>query len=196
MNTFDSARFERSGTWKDYGAADADSHIERIALIRRLVPRGVRSILDVGCGNGLVTNQLLDLCPRVVGCDRAQEPLSQLKCEAVHAEAADLPFDDASYDLVISAEMVEHIPTEVRPKVLAEMARVSRRWIILALPFQEDLSAWTVCCPQCGTRFHVWGHLASFTPGWLRGAFAEWDFTAKELHLCGAHFAQTPRPIA
>jgi ubiquinone/menaquinone biosynthesis C-methylase UbiE len=190
------ARFESPCTWKGYGAEEVSAHESRTAWIRQHLPKEVRSILDVGCGNGLVTNRLLDLCPTVVGCDLAAEPIKQLACEAIRADATALPFPDRSFDLVMSLEMLEHLPDELRASALGEMARVSRRWSIIGLPSEEDLLAWTARCPECDTRFHVWGHQRSFDHWWFTSAFDQWGMRNVEVALCGDTFAKTPVPLA
>jgi hypothetical protein len=36
-------------------------------------------------------------------------------------------------------------------------------WFLGTVPYREDLNANRVICPCCGTVFHRWGHLASFS---------------------------------
>jgi SAM-dependent methyltransferase len=54
-------------------------------------------------------------CPRVVQCG-----------------ATDLPFPDGSFDVAFEANLLHHV--EDRTKVVREMARVSRRWVVLIEP--------------------------------------------------------------
>jgi len=46
-----------------------------------------------------------------------------------------LPFDDASFDLVLCQDVLEHVPAEGRTMLLDELRRVSRRFIVLGAPF-------------------------------------------------------------
>ncbi len=44
------------------------------------------------------------------------------------------PFAGGSFDLVLSLDLLEHLPPERRPDFLAELDRVARRWILLGAP--------------------------------------------------------------
>jgi 2-polyprenyl-3-methyl-5-hydroxy-6-metoxy-1,4-benzoquinol methylase len=99
------------------------------------------SVLDVGCGEGVLTfrwAQQLDGCP-VVGLDLPDSKLqsewearrlTNLRFVAGHAE--DLPFDQSEFDLVAAIETLEHVADPER--TLAEMARVSRRHLLVSVP--------------------------------------------------------------
>lgn len=50
------------------------------------------------------------------------------------ADATDLPFPDQSFDVVVSLDVLEHIPAPLRTRAIAEMSRVSRRAVILGFP--------------------------------------------------------------
>ncbi len=51
------------------------------------------------------------------------------------AAGCPLPFEDRSFDVVLSLDVLEHVPGEARHAHLAEVARVSRRFVLLAAPF-------------------------------------------------------------
>jgi len=55
----------------------------------------------------------------------------------IRGDARDLPFADKSFDLVISSDMLEHLATEDRLIAFREMFRVSRRFVIMAAPFNS-----------------------------------------------------------
>jgi hypothetical protein len=46
-----------------------------------------------------------------------------------------LPFADASFDLVLCQDVLEHVPVDGRRLLLDELRRVTRRFIVLAAPF-------------------------------------------------------------
>src|SRR6185437_3013248 len=49
--------------------------------------------------------------------------------------AGALPFEDARFDVVICMDVLEHVPPADRRALLDELARVSRRFVLLAAPF-------------------------------------------------------------
>jgi 2-polyprenyl-3-methyl-5-hydroxy-6-metoxy-1,4-benzoquinol methylase len=99
------------------------------------------SVLDVGCGEGVLTfqwAQQLDGLP-VVGLDLPDPKLAaewetrrlpNLRFVTGRAEA--LPFDSGEFDLVAGIETLEHVTDPER--TLAEMVRVSRRHLLVSVP--------------------------------------------------------------
>lgn len=52
----------------------------------------------------------------------------------IKGTATELPFHKNSYDVVISTDMLEHIPPNYRQKAILEMLRVAKRLVILEVP--------------------------------------------------------------
>ena len=52
----------------------------------------------------------------------------------VCASGLDLPFADGSFDVVVSCDALEHVPARDRPRFVAELARVARRYVLLTAP--------------------------------------------------------------
>ena len=154
-------RFSQAAVW---GRLATDPYTdERHKNLREMIPAGVRSILDVGCGDGALTNRLADDWD-VTGVDMSAAALEHVQTAAVQASATELPFPDASFDLVLSTEMLEHLVLDDYRRAISEMGRVTRRYLLLTVPYREDLRVREVRCPRCGWRGHVWGHQRLFTP--------------------------------
>jgi len=104
-----------------------------------LAGAAARSVLDVGCGEGVLTEQWAERFERVVGVDlehphlrRQWEQRSRPNLEFRAAEATALPFEADSFDLVCAIEVLEHLPDPAA--ALQEMARVARRSLLVSVP--------------------------------------------------------------
>lgn len=148
------------------------------------VPSDVKSILDVGCGNGRVTNRLLLLCPYIVGLDISRRALQFVQTKTYIGSADDLPFEDKSFDLVLATELLEHLSTDRYQKALGEIRRVARRWILVGVPWKEQLSLGYAWCARCGKIFHVNHHCRKFDERMLRSLFKP-DFRLTALKTIG-----------
>jgi len=86
-------------------------------------------VLDVGCGTGALTREIAACAGRVTGLDLSESMLGVARqaCPTVtfqQGNVAGLPFDDSSFDAVVSAFMLMFVP---EPKqAVAQMRRVLR----------------------------------------------------------------------
>ena len=55
----------------------------------------------------------------------------------IPGNALSLPFPDQSFEMVVSLDVLEHIPPQSRQQFLEELNRVSSKWILLAAPFSS-----------------------------------------------------------
>jgi SAM-dependent methyltransferase len=98
-----------------------------------------QSILEVGCGYG---KQLRAIRQRVdvpmVGVDYSPTQLGTAAAyldglPAIHlvlASGAELPFPDASFDLVFTSAVILHNPPEIAERIRCEVVRVARRYCV------------------------------------------------------------------
>lgn len=154
MSCFDTADFWTARECP--GAAE----VERVRLALEWLPAEVDSILDLGCGNGVFINRVSGRFG--VGVDRSLAALHYVKALCCQADAGSLPFADGSFDAVVAMELIEHLPVPIYAAALAEMARVARRYLLLTVPYRENLAVGHVVCPSCGCRFHPSSHVRSF----------------------------------
>jgi ubiquinone/menaquinone biosynthesis C-methylase UbiE len=89
------------------------------------------TVLEIGIGNKMVGNYLKGAGMRVTLCDFDPE----LEPDVV-ADVRELPLPDASFDLVMACEILEHIPFDTVPQALAELHRVSRKHVLISVPFK------------------------------------------------------------
>lgn len=143
----DAARkFYRNDSRADFYAKDrfagrrkaTDSRDKR-ALERALDLVGAEGrVLDCPCGAGRITPVLRSRGLDVTGMDVSLQMLKQAAAlhdpyRPVQGDALVLPFRDASFDTVVSMRFLYHLaaPAE-RVTALAEMARVSKRYLIIS----------------------------------------------------------------
>jgi ubiquinone/menaquinone biosynthesis C-methylase UbiE len=99
------------------------------------------SILDVGCGEGVLTSEWAERLGdgRIVGIDlpdpkleaewqKRQRPNLEYRAE----EATSLSFADDEFDMASAIEVLEHVPEP--EETVAEMARVAKRWVLVSVP--------------------------------------------------------------
>jgi SAM-dependent methyltransferase len=136
---------------------------QRVAWVISHVPPDAVQILDLGAGRGRIANTLKEQGHHVVALDCSLIGLQQCDTLQVQSSVAQLPFRASTYDLVICSEVLEHLTPELRAATLREMDRVSRRYMLITVPNNEDLRVMQVKCTHCQSVFHAHGHLASFT---------------------------------
>lgn len=135
---------------------------QRVKQTIDLVPEGIHSVLDVGCGNGAVSNSLVSKSKALFGIDINVEALRYFQGKGVVASASQIPFIDKSFDIVICAEVLEHLPIDVYEKALIEIERVAKYYIIITTPNEEYLPSNFTKCQYCGCIYHANFHLRTF----------------------------------
>ena len=104
-------------------------HYHRYAVVRDLVAG--KRVLDVACGEGYGSSMLAEVAVAVTGVDISSEAV--LHAEATYVKpnltylegsATALPFADASFDVVVSFETIEHLAGQA--EMVSELRRVLR----------------------------------------------------------------------
>ena len=129
--TTDQWDFERAAGgygWSDAEASCAHAYIQPrvLGILKRL---GARKVLDLGCGNGALSRELMRSGFDVTGCDADEEGIGIAR-EAAAEEADrfqrvsvyDEPnvLGERDFDAVLSVEVVEHL---FAPRALPRFAR-------------------------------------------------------------------------
>jgi|GEM_PF-2572280 len=109
--------FKELGYWEETGIAT-----------RKIASKKDYTVLDLGCGNGVSTNNIKGQL--VIGLDLSESQLIKAKKDFTNkqfivGDAIKLPFKDDSFDLVLAINLLHHIPNT--EKVLEECWRVLKK---------------------------------------------------------------------
>ena len=125
----------------------------RAKIIKKLSMKGNETVLDVGCGRGLLLNGVAARLNtgKAYGVDiwsakdqsgnnydavirNAKIEGTELKIEVVNADMRKMPFQEGYFDIVVSSLAIHNLENdEERKKALLEIARVSKKGCRLAI---------------------------------------------------------------
>jgi 2-polyprenyl-3-methyl-5-hydroxy-6-metoxy-1,4-benzoquinol methylase len=156
-------------TYDKYGARNPVARLLMSGFERNLqdlfVSAEPQSVLDVGCGEGVLTHRwATELAPRrVVGID-LDDPLIAAEWATrtapnltyVPHRAEQLPFAADEFDLATAIEVLEHVPDPAQ--TVAEMARCAARHLLVSVPHEP---LWRALNMARGAYWRQWGN----TPG-------------------------------
>lgn len=145
-----------------WGRCMFEYQLQVLQSLLYLIPQDVETILDIGCGDGYITNSLTQRFD-VTGMNISEEALAYLQCKTVVENVAQIPFENHSFDLVMLNDVIEHLPSTIYELALSEIARVTKKYIFVTVPLEENLTSKTLLCPQCGTAYHYNWHQRRFT---------------------------------
>ena len=163
----------------DPGGAGSLATFARIYAHVQSLIRGT-TVLDVGCCFGFLPLLAAERSPRlrVIGADLvpATAALASRICNAqggrtpfLAADLLALPVADQAVDTVLAVHVLEHLPAEACRPALAQLRRVARDRVVIAVPLEQ-------------TPDPTFGHLQAFdlprlagigdAPGWSRAVHA------------------------
>lgn len=133
----------------------------RTADLLSLLPKGRRSVLDVGARDGHFSMLLTRYFEEVTALDLEKPSFDYPRVTTVKGNATALGFPDNSFDCTFCTEVLEHIP-EIE-KACREIMRVARHEVIIGVPFEQDTRLARTTCRTCGKVCPPWGHVNSFS---------------------------------
>ncbi|TXF88341.1 class I SAM-dependent methyltransferase [Neolewinella aurantiaca] len=161
----DAVEFDYFGEYEDEATQDENRRLHEAIL--KETPQSAARILDVGCGGGWVAKSLLPLKRKVVSFDIALSNCIKILARhpspnhfAVNGDVLNLPFKEAFFDVVISAEVIEHV-TDTKAYI-DNLLRVTKPGgkIIISTPYNEKRQH--SLCIHCNRMTPHNAHIHSF----------------------------------
>lgn len=130
-------RGERAGvefgeaTWTSFDRYSRYGGIAR--ALRSTLGPGTHRVLDIGDSAGYLRQFDPDLQVTAIDLSLTDAPLGGTP--RVQGDGTRLPFADQTFDAVVSSDVLEHVPGDLRAGFLTELHRVTRDLVIVAAPF-------------------------------------------------------------
>jgi SAM-dependent methyltransferase len=141
-----------------HGGAPGGTNAGMAPVHERAAALAVGSVVELGCCFGFLSLRLardghpvtaVDLSPGTVALLASVAPMLGLPVQTLVGDATAVPLADRSADTVFAVHLLEHLPPALAPRVVAEMLRVARRRVVVAVPFED-------------TPDPTWGHIRTF----------------------------------
>ena len=141
---------------------ESDTEQERSSSLFQLFPDNRHTALDIGARDGHFTKLLAQRFDHVTALDLSKPQIDHEKVSCVKGDVTNLTFKDNSFDFILCAEVLEHIPPTLLQKACEELCRVSNELILIGVPYKQDLRVDRTTCYSCGAKNPPWGHVNSF----------------------------------
>jgi SAM-dependent methyltransferase len=146
---------------------------ERVVRISESIPADVATVLDVGLGGGYIYRELKKNGRlKCYGIDISEELVGRLGDKRVFVgDVGSIPAKSGSFDLVLAADLLEHVEDRYLENSISELARVSRKYILINSPYKGTVGWAVALCNRCGKEFNIYGHTRSVDIRLIRRIF-------------------------
>lgn len=107
-----------------------DRFVSYAHQLREISKCNPKTMLEIGVGDKLVANYIRNNTAIQYTCADIADDVGA----DVIASVTELPFEDSSFDVVCAFEVLEHLPFEMFDTALSELARVSKKDVLISLP--------------------------------------------------------------
>ena len=111
-------------------------HFVEIQALFNLLGPFKKNILEVGCGTGRITSELIKKKYQIVPLDPSEAMLREFRKkknlpEPIRTSGSKLPFKKSEFKTVLALRVLWHLPPDENEKLISEMSRVSSQFLIL-----------------------------------------------------------------
>jgi len=139
-------------------------------------------VLDIGLGDGSMLELFIKKGYECFGIDIAKRSIEKIKdkftklgyrVELAVCNISDIKYENSKFDIVIASEVLEHLTNKDLTNGINEVYRCLKKdgVFVATVPAEENLQEQTIFCPDCGAKFHRWGHQQSFSISTLEDLF-------------------------
>ncbi|MCX5811621.1 MAG: class I SAM-dependent methyltransferase [Proteobacteria bacterium] len=111
--------------------------------INEVISLNPKNILEIGTGNKFFFNYLKDRGFDIISID-----IDKKLNPKVVGNILDLPFKKSVFDVVTCFEVLEHLEFSIVPKAFGELARVSKKHIVISIPDTERAYRFNIQIPK------------------------------------------------
>lgn len=110
--------------------------------IRAIENMNIKSVLEIGVGSKIVANTLKEYGMSVTTCD-----FDKNVSPDIVADIRRLPLEDKSFDVAMACQVLEHIPFEDFESGLKELRRISKKYVVVSLPYRSSYFEFVIKFP-------------------------------------------------
>jgi SAM-dependent methyltransferase len=138
-----------------------------------------RTLLDVGCAGGELVKITSMLGIKTFGIDISKSAINCANKDSggsfARASILSIPFEDDSFDVVVSLAVMEHILSTDADRALTEAMRVAKRFILLQICVKDNPLEWNKHYLEDSTHVNV------MFSKWWREKFKNLEMKYKEI---------------
>ena len=151
---------------------DIRTHVERRGQLLKEMILPNDKILDVGCGEGIITGILGEKCESIIGCDYSLEALRLAEeryknIRFIYSNCTSLRFNNDSFTKVVLSDVAEHLLPQQLVNTLKEIRRVLTKEGVLILT-----TPLTYRGDNCSTYAHIYEYSEDELNSILRSIFS------------------------
>jgi ubiquinone/menaquinone biosynthesis C-methylase UbiE len=131
-----SKKFETSILYKNYWSScnRVSNFVSYYYQTKEVIFTKPKNILEIGVGNKLLSSHLKNGGYNIKTLD-----INKNFNPDFVGDIRNLPFKDNSFDTICAFEVLEHIPFKDLDKIISELRRVSKKYVVLSLPIKKNI---------------------------------------------------------